>query len=91
VFDVLALHRLGIKNCISFSNIRISKYQYKLIKDKECLFIYDGDKGGETGIEYIEKTYKNPLFQYKLLTSEKDLDEISKEEVFSVIDEGFLL
>ena len=90
VFDVLALDTLGIKNSICFSSTRASIYQYELIKNKKCIFIFDGDLGGQVGIDYVKETYNNPLFEYKLLDSTKDFDELIKEEVLSVIPEEFL-
>jgi DNA primase len=81
VFDVLALDRIGIDNSICFSSTRLSKYQYELIKDKNCLFIFDNDLGGKIGLKYIEQTYNNPKFKYFCLPFKKDFDEINERKI----------
>lgn len=54
VFDALALNRIGYNNVISVSYNRISKYHCELLKDKEVTFIFDPDKGGKNGLEFIK-------------------------------------
>jgi len=73
VFDVMALNRLGIKNVISASYTRISKYHYDILKNKNLFIIYDGDLGGLYGSKFIYETYKFNNISVNLIA--EDIDE----------------
>ena len=92
VFDALALLRIGIKNVISPSATRISKYEYEKIKDKKLHLVYDRDAGGVFGLELFFNEYDNDLrnFEttYDVLDDSRDFDEITAEEIFGFFNKN---
>lgn len=92
VFDALALLRVGILNVISPSATRISKYEYRKIKDKHLHLIYDRDQGGAFGLELFFNEYDNELRDkittYDVLEDLRDFDEMSKEEIFNFLNKN---
>jgi len=87
VFDVLALHELGIYNVVCLGNVTMSKWQYAKLKDKNLIFIMDNDLGGLNGIERFKQTFvPNHTKTCKFFTTFDDRDladlPISERELF---------
>jgi len=72
------MERFGYDNVITMSHNRMSPYQWKLLKGKELVFIFDNDRGGVAGLKYFYDTYSKDFDLY-ILDDEKykDLDEFS--------------
>ena len=88
VFDALALDRLGYKNVISPSMVRLSPYHTKVLKDKKLHVLFDRDRGGLEGLKFIKDHFENQdnLVTLALCPTARDLDEMSTEEVQDFMD-----
>lgn len=75
VFDALSLVKIGYPNVVSVSHLKLSEYQFNLIKGKNIIMIYDNDLGGLNGLEYFYEKYHHRCKSVKYYqTPEKDID-----------------
>lgn len=86
VSDALAMLRLGYRNVVSPSMVRLSALHLKKLEGKKINAIFDRDMGGYAGLQYLQTTLPEEMIGTLALTPNGlDVDEETPEQMHSFL------